>query len=855
MKEEDSKSILTCGLDSNDPNKCNALLDEGRWLDPRTDDGASSYKNWQPPGCMMHKYTKTDIQQCLGGQKVVIAGDSTGRQIFQALAEKAGLTWDDVMHRHVSAAPMHHNMQLHIEDVKVKFVWAPYWDGSALTKELNAFRWNVTAGRDSNSAALFFMRAPGLWLAADFPRFQSAVDKVLGRLEPRDALDRNFDGDHANMFFVSPVQIPAYEILPAGKASVFLPERFTTQNEYVKNSSLSRNIPVIGAHIAMLAGEDSPGKHIKDGVHLTYDVRSAEVDVVLNLNCNAKHAYQGFPHDRTCCMAYKRPEVVQLAIFGTGVVLFLMLCSKWIRALSNSTPIAKASENVRGALILVLTLSFCFVADRTHVFEKVHKQFSLLEFGILVAIFLALGLASIRGIKLSSTKLNHDLFLSREQTDEWKGWMQVLILIYHYTGASPVVEIYKIVRLLVSAYLFLTGYGNTLSLLQKPDFTLRKLTSSVIRLNILSVGLSYMMSTNYLFYYFPALATFWYLVVYTVLAVGYHKNDDIQFLCCKIIIAIFSTTGIVLIPGVMEAVAVIIKVVFRVDWDISEWRFRMTLDLFIVYVGVFGALIRYNQMKYDQEEVGCQGRLLKFKQQIVRHGGKIAAVVMLLLFAGYTLISRTFVDKYAYNRMHPFISWMPILGFIILRNSHSLLRAYHSTLFAWIGQISLETYILQYHIWLAADTKGLLRLGLFNRWVEAALITPVYIWISWSTSNATRVVVKQMISVARLDTSTDEEQGNGYALIAHDNQVDEDDETTKVADPPLVEVPDSPQTKTSKFHPGCLESTRSIYNKVVGDLRWRLMIMFLMLWISNLVADAQIRGVIGLSWMFGEKEE
>jgi hypothetical protein len=69
-------------------------------------------------------------------------------------------------------------------------------------------------------------------------------------------------------------------------------------------------------------------------------------------------------------------------------------------------------------LIFSAGIALIFFADRTGLWLKEQKQFNPWIFGSLCFISLAIGLASVR-------QADKDLgFLNREQTDEWKGWMQ-----------------------------------------------------------------------------------------------------------------------------------------------------------------------------------------------------------------------------------------------------------------------------------------------------------------------------------------------------------------------------------------------------------------------------------------------
>lgn len=89
----------------------------------------------------------------------------------------------------------------------------------------------------------------------------------------------------------------------------------------------------------------------------------------------------------------------------------------------------------------------------------------------------------------------------------------------------------------------------------------------------------------------------------------------------------------------------------------------------------------------------------------------ISLSATLLAFIGLgSYVTFTFfcTNTFDCNEIHSYVAFLPIVSYIILRNVSGALRMRHSSMFAWFGTITLELFVSQSHIWLAADTHGVL---------------------------------------------------------------------------------------------------------------------------------------------------
>ena len=337
--------------------------------------------------------------------------------------------------------------------------------------------------------------------------------------------------------------------------------------------------------------------------------------------------------------------------------------------------------------------------------------------------------------------------------------MQFMILIYHYTGSSQFLGIYKLIRILVASYLFMTGFGHTIFFYRKSDYSLHRCATILIRLNFLSCLLPYAMGTDYLFYYFAPLLTFWYTVIYLTMRIGRSRNLSLTFLIAKIMVSACIVTILIRTSEVLETLFAIFRFTSNIKWDVSEWRFRLQLDAYVVFVGMLSgiAFVEATAMLHNPETEKLPFHsVIRHYWAWIRIGIMAGALTALVIYWHFAKLFSTKVD---YNHWMPYLSWLPILSFVILRNCFRTARNYRSSLFVWLGRHSLETFTLQFHIWLAADTKGLLALGIFGRtptdidgrWVDFVILTTVFFWMSWRAAAATTAITSWIVGPKTVD--------------------------------------------------------------------------------------------------------
>uniref|UniRef100_A0A669CTU1 CAS1 domain containing 1 n=1 Tax=Oreochromis niloticus TaxID=8128 RepID=A0A669CTU1_ORENI len=683
---------------------CEWLLSRGRYLGEDV---------WQPYGCMMHKYKSIEAKTCLSEKRVAFVGDSRIRQLFYSFIKIINPERKEegnkviVRNGTVQAQGFSHN-----------------GDG-----------WSIKLHGGSNEA---------------LQQYKVNLTAIVGQLEKV--------AEHGEVYWV--LQDPVNEEVLSENRKMITNQQLELYNEAavdVLNSSKRNGRSRVRLVAASRQAALETIIKSDDGLHLPESTRSVGAMILMNSVCNKILR----PIDGSCCQTLRAPNLLQklsaLFFLGSAVVFVVFHILGNNRHRRHVPPDVESLEEKKPATAAVppgpkapfqalcrmgVIMGYFYLCDRADVFMKEQKFYTHSTFFIpLIYIF-------VLGVFYSDNSKEAKL-LNREQTDEWKGWMQLVILIYHISGASAFIPVYMHVRVLVAAYLFQTGYGHFSFFWLKGDFGLYRVCQVLFRLNFLVLVLCVVMDRPYQFYYFVPLVTFWFVVIYTTMAIWpqilqktanssgvWHFGVLAKLLGLLIFICFFAFS-----QGIFERVFSVwpISKLFELNGSIHEWWFRWKLDRFAVIHGMVFAFI-YLVLQKRQVLSEGKGEAL-FSAKI----SNFLLFLSVVSFITYSIWASSCKTKTECNEMHPYISVVQILAFILIRNIPGYARSIYSSFFAWFGKISLELFICQYHIWLAADTKGILVLIPGNPSLNILVSTFIFVCVAHEISLITNDLAQVVI--------------------------------------------------------------------------------------------------------------
>lgn len=336
--------------------------------------------------------------------------------------------------------------------------------------------------------------------------------------------------------------------------------------------------------------------------------------------------------------------------------------------------------------------------------------------------------ASSRGVQL----------LSRPQNEEWKGWMQWAFIMYHY---YRVYFVYNEIRLFVSAYVWMTGFGNFLYFEKKQDFSMERIISMWLRINYFPLVLCFCLNVKLELYYvvplhtagfFITMATCYIATLFkTKLGFGYWAANG-----CAVAISLAAHIGF------YETILVDSLLFFS-----KEYHFRFQADKYSAWVGILSAMF-WKKFGEHMQVVYAESPPKLLAMWLQRFFG---VFFIWFWYYGFGYMS----DKFQYNPLHPYIFWIPVAGWIMLRNSSKYLCELHSTALEFLGKITLETYVLQFHVFMCqnvqyipvvipgATADGPLWLKTANMLLCGSIFVPLALW-------ARKVTVTTQTSVTEL---------------------------------------------------------------------------------------------------------
>ena len=319
-----------------------------------------------------------------------------------------------------------------------------------------------------------------------------------------------------------------------------------------------------------------------------------------------------------------------------------------------------------------------------------------------------------------------DDILNPLQTLEWKGLLSVAYLIYQYCsggrgGTYPAAEsddepnIYvspiwiNLELVAFSSFLFLTGYNQTSYYYYQPENAqkagLTRVVGILFRWNFAAIFISMTLGNSIFQHYVVCLIHSYFFISIWVVMRTYHTINytkykfrfkmlafAVSFYCVVYWITLcLATSNIYIGQCLLVGSDIIVATKFLKNVSVQslfwEWGYLAHLHHLAPLAGAMFAI--------NKPIASLQLRKLESYARITTILSK--GIVWLTLTIVTIMWGVGPLNRYSYSQIHSYFGIVPLLTFIYMRNLSHRLRLNHNHFFGFIGQYSLEIFILTKH--------------------------------------------------------------------------------------------------------------------------------------------------------------
>ena len=567
-----------------------------------------------------------------------------------------------------------------------------------------------------------------------------------------------------------------------------------------------------------------------------------ELNLFLNSICNEEiHT-----PDSTCCKNYPKTSFKQdiililLFIFGPLSLCYRKFIQKYYLLPSVINRFIPDDDLVINMTTLVLTVYFAHITDNTALFLKENKQYSLFKsIGLLV-------LTAIPIINSIETSKNTSI-LNSEQVNEWHGLTLVLYLIVHYCSDIEGNLSNNFSRIIVSCFMFLIGYTNYDYYYRKGNFEVVNFVYYIIKKITLPLVLAFALGGSITDYFFPIMNVFWSLIIFSTMGILASYNNNRKFFLIKLGSAIGITFIVFnLLPFITEYLFILLRILFGVKWDYVKWNNDVSMDFWTVWMGVGFSYLLNNI--YESDGLAVQ----RFKVSTFNIVGIAVSIFCTILSLPVILLS----SKTSYDKIHPWISSVIPISYIILRNSNHMMKKRISKFLCWIGSISMEIYILCNHFLISAGTRshGIIVYIPNSFWLNLCISCVILFWLSLTMNNSLTGLCRWMISSLfnlSLSSNTMYNQLNNSSSSIHfdingsinlvsNSNVNKDEPSTSEA--PAAAANNNEESKETSLDnllnnnsQDVLTNVQELNKDTLQSIQYRWFGLFILLWIINAI--------------------